>query len=168
MSFGFFRGADGPTPTEVDEMVLKDQDEAAVIKVHQVTVECVQIRHSKGCGHYVFFNDRESNSPPPLQYIENLVQSITRNVEENERQSVKNFLTKIFMKALHGSNGCILAVTNRPRPPNFLSKDAIIIGEPIDFPSMIRGLKKNDFQSLSSLEKKSDLLEGMLCSLAKT
>ena len=161
MNFGLFRGAGGPTPIEVDEMVLKDQNEAAVIKAHQVAVECVQIRHSKGSNHYVFFNDKKEDSPPPLQYIESLVRSITINVNENEKQSVQSFLTRTFMKAFHNSHGCILAVTDRTKPPVFLSKDAIIIGEPIDFPSLIRGLK-NDFQSLYSLEKKSKLLEGML------
>ena len=80
MNFGVFRGSGNPISVGVDEIVLTDQDKAAVIKAHQVAEECVQIFNSKGLHHHVFFNHRKEESPPPLQHIENLVRSITKHV----------------------------------------------------------------------------------------
>ena len=164
MNFGVFRGSGNPISVGVDEIVLTDQDKAAVIKAHQVAEECVQIFNSNGLRHHVFFNHRKEESPPPLQHIENLVRSITKHVDDNEREAVQSFLTRILMTALLNSHGCILAVTNMRTPPKVLSNDAVILDEPIDFPSMTRELKNGGSAGRSpySLEKKAELLEGML------
>ena len=164
MNFGIFRGSGSPISVGVDEVVLTDQDEAIVIKAHQVAEECVQIANSKGSLHHVFFNDRKEDSLPPLQYIENLIRSITRRVNDGEKEAVQVFLTKALMAALPKTHGCILAVTSMNRPPKILSDDAVFLAEPIDFPSLIRKLKnnKNVDGSLYLLEKKAEIFEGML------
>ena len=164
MNFGIFRGSGSPISVGVDEVVLMDQNEAIVIKAHQVAEECVQIANSKGSLHHVFFNDRKEDSLPPLQYIENLVQSITRQVNDGEKEAVQVFLTKIFVAALPKIHGCILAVTSMNRPPKILSNDAVFLAEPIDFPSLIKKLKndRNVDGSLYLLEKKTEIFEGML------
>lgn len=164
MDFGIFRGSGSPISVGVDEIVLTDQDRATVIKAHQVAGECVQIANSKGSLHHVFFNDRMENSLPPLQYIEDLVRSITKRVSDNEREATQGFLTKILMAALPKTHGCILAVTGMNRPPKILSDDAVLLDEPIDFPSLIRELKnERDVDgSLYFLEKKAEVVEGML------
>ena len=164
MNFGIFRGSGSPISVGVDEVVLTDQGGTIVIKVHQVAEECVQIANSKGSLHHVFFNDRKENSLPPLQYIEYLVRSITKRVNDDEKEATQGFLTKILMTALPKTHGCILAVTNMNRPPNILSDDAVLLDEPIDFPSLIRKLKneKGVDDSLYLLEKKAEVFEGML------
>ena len=164
MNFGIFRGSGSPISVGVDEVVLTDQDEAIVIKAHQVAEECVQIANSKGSLHHIFFTDRKEDSLPPLQYIEYLVRSITKRVHDNEKEAVQVFLTKIFMAALPQTHGCILAVTSMNKPPRVLSGDAVILDEPIDFPSLIRKLKKdrNVDGSLYLLEKKAEIFAGML------
>lgn len=164
MNFGIFRGSGSPISVGVDEVVLTDQDRAIVIKAHQVAEECVEIANSKGSLHHVFFNDRKENSLPPLQYIEDLVRSITKRVNDDEKETTQGFLTKILMTALPKTHGCILAVTSMNRPPKVLSDDAVLLDEPIDFPLLIRGLKneKGVDGSLYLLEKKAEVFEGML------
>ena len=164
MNFGVFRGSGSPISVEVDEVVLMDQDEAIVIKAHQVADECVQIANSKGTLHHVFFNDRKEDSPPPLQYIQDLVRSITKCVNDGEKEAAQIFLKKIFMVALPKTHGCILAVTSMHRPPKILSGDAVLLDEPIDFPSLIKELKneRDGDGSLHILEKKAEIFEGML------
>ena len=164
MNFGIFRGSGSPISVGVDDVVLTNQDDAIVIKAHQVAEECVQIANSKGSLHHVFFNDRKEDSLPPLRYIEDLVRSITRRVNDDEKEIVQGFLTKIFMAALPKIHGCILAVTSMSRPPKILSGDAVLLDKPIDFPLLIRKLKndKNIDGSLYLLEKKADILEGMI------
>ena len=164
MNFGIFRGSGSPISVGIDEVVLTNQDDAIVIKAHQVAEECVQIANSKGSLHHVFFNDRKEDSLPPLRYIEDLVRSIAKRVDEDEKEATQEYLTKIFMAALPKTHGCILAVTDMNRSPKMLSDDAILLGEPIDFPSLIRKLKneKNIDGSLYLLEKKTEVFEGMI------
>ena len=165
MNFGVFRGSSNPISVGVDEIILTDEDKgAAVIKAHQVVKECVQISSSKGLHHHVFFNHRKEESPPPLHQIENLVRSITKHVDDNERETVQSFLTRVLMTALLNSHGCILAVTNMQTLPEVLLNDAVILDEPIDFPSMTRDLKNSERADRSpySFERKAELLEGML------
>ena len=164
MKFGVFRGSSNPISVGVDEIVLTDQDRAAVIKSHQVADECVQISNSKGLHHHVFFNHRREESPPPLRHVEDLVLSITKHVDDEEREVVQTFLTRILVPALLNSHGCILAVTSMSKPPQILSNDAVILDKPIDFPSITRGLKRagKDGGPTYSQEKKAELLQGML------
>ena len=70
MGFGVFRGSANPIAVGVDEVVLKEQQEAIVIKAHRVAEECVQLRSSTGLHHHVYFNHRREESPPPLQHME--------------------------------------------------------------------------------------------------
>lgn len=164
MTFGIFRGPASPISVGVDELVLTDLEGATVVKACQVAEECVQIRSSKGLYHHVFFNHWKEESPPPLQYAENLVRSVSKRVDGKEKEAVESFLTRVLMTALLKSHGCILAVTKRRKPPRFLSEDAVLLREPIDFPLLIRELrnKGNAGRSAYSLEKKAELLEGML------
>lgn len=166
MQYGVFRGSGNPISIEVDDILLSEQGETTVIKAHQVADECVQIRSSKGHYHYVFFNHRKEESPPPLQYIENLIQCMVKNVNSDEKEAVQGFMKKIVMSALLKSHGCILAVTNMKTPPVVLSHDAVLLREPIDFPSMIRQLKsaKNTGSWLQFIEGKAELVRGMICS----
>ena len=164
MKFGVFRGSSNPISVGVDEIVLTDQDGAAVIKSHQVADECVQISNSKGLHHHIFFNHQREEGPPPLRHVEDLVLSITKHVDDEDREVVQSFLTRILVPALLNSHGCILAVTNMSKPPKILSNDAVILDKPIDFPLITRGLKRTgrDRGPTYSLEKKAELLQGML------
>ena len=163
MRFGLFRGSSSPISVNVDDIILMDQKETAVVKAHQVAHDCVEILNSQGSHHHVFFNHSKEDTPPPFQHTENLVDAITRRVEQREKGAVQSFLTRTIVTALRKSHGSILAVTNMSRPPKFLSKDAVLLNDPLDFPAMIKALRTEDL-SPDFLERKANLLEGMLCS----
>ena len=166
MNFGVFRGSSNPISVDMDDVVMNDQLEAAVIKAYQVAEACVHIRSSKGASHHIFFDHRREDSAPPLLYVEKLVQSIVRGVDEDEMEAVASFLKKTLVSTLLKSHGCILAVTNMTKPPKLLSNDSILLLEPIDFPSLIRRRKRE--RGLGTMpygiERKAELLDGMICS----
>ena len=163
MSYGVFRGSSSPISVDVDEVVISPHETAAVVKAHLVAEECVEILSSKGRQHHIFFNHRKDTSSPPLLYIQNLAQSIVEQVSEREKEAVLSFLTKVLIRTLFKSHGCIVAVTNMRRPPKFLSEDGVILNEPIDFRHIIDELK-NKRISQAFLERKAELVHGMLCS----
>ena len=164
MEFGLFRGSSNPLSIGIDEILLLEQEEAIVIKAHQVADQCVQLQSSKGHNHYIFFNHRRQESPPPLRHIDDLVKFIVKSVDIEEKESMGSLMKKTLTAALLGSHGCILAVTNMKTVPRRLSRDAIILGEPIDFPSMVKELRRatNSGLWLQLIEKKSDLIKGMI------
>ena len=164
MVFGLFRGSGNPISIGVDEMLLTEQDQTMVIKVHQIADQCVQVQSSISHNHYIFFNHRRQDSPPPLQHIDDLLAHIVKSVDEVDKESVSSLLTNTLIRVLLRSHGCILAVTNMEKPPKVLSQDAIILGEPLDFPPIVRELKKkkNDGSLLQRIERKRDLLKGMI------
>lgn len=163
MRFGLFRGSSSPISVNVDDIILTNQKNPAVVKTHQVARDCVEIISSQGSRHHVFFDHSKEDTPPPFQHTENLVDAITRRVEQREKGAVQSFLTRTIVTALRKSHGSILAVTNMSRPPKFLSKDAVLLNDPLDFPVMIKALRNEDL-SPDFLERKANLLEGMLCS----
>lgn len=163
MRFGLFRGSSSPISVNVDDIMLTDQKESAVVKAHQVARDCVEIISSQGSRHHVFFDHSKEDTPPPFQHTENLVDAITRRVEQKEKGAVQSFLTRTIMTALRISHGCILAVTNMSRPPKLLSKDAVLLDDPFDFPAMIKALRSEDLPP-DFLERKANLLEGMISS----
>ena len=166
MDFGVFRGSANPISVGVDEVVLTEQQEAIVVKAHRVADECVQIRSSTGIHHHVYFNHRREDSPPPLQHLEDLVDSMVRSVDDAEKEPVQSLLARTLTSALLKAHGCTLAVTNMRKPPKVLSGDAVLLGEPIDFPFLIRELKKDERAGTMryALERQAELVEGMICS----
>ena len=165
-NFGVFRGSSNPISVSVDDIVLNEEGGVNVIKAHQVAEACVYIRNSSGSHHHIFFNNRKQDSPAPLLYVEKLIQSIVKRVDDNEREAVQSFLTKTLMTTLLRSHGCILAVTNMVTSPKILSRDAVLLSEPIDLPFLVRQLKREKTTGLMSyiLERRAELLEGMICS----
>ena len=166
MEFGLFRGSGNPVSVSVDDVILKDQNNVDVIKAQQVANECVFIRNSKGICHHVFLNHRRDESPPPLEFLERLVRSATKNVRDEIKESTQSFLTKMLSSILAKSHGCILTVTNLDKPPKMLSEDAILLTNPIDFPDLIEKIviKNGDETFSHSIRSNSELLEGMICS----
>ena len=166
MAFGVFRGSGNPISVGVDDVVLTEQDDVIVVKAHQVAEECVQISSSKGISHHIFFNHRREQSPPPLQHIDDLVQSMLRRLPASEKEAVLGFLTRKLIAALSKSHGCILAVTNMRRAPKVLSHDAVLLEDPIDFPGIVRQMKKEGPGGMMPqvIERNAELLEGMICS----
>lgn len=164
MVFGLFRGSGNPISIGVDEMLLSEQDQTMIIKVHQIADQCVQVQSSMNHNHYIFFNHRRQDSPPPLQHIDDLLAYMVKSVDVVDKESVSSLLMNTLIGVLLRSHGCILAVTTMKKPPKVLSRDAIILGEPLDFPSMVRELKKgkNDGSLLQRIERKRELLKGMI------
>ena len=161
MTYGVFRGSGSPVSVEVDDISLSGPTDAPVIKVHQVANECVQIDNSKGTRHFIFFDHRNEDSPPPLQYVENFILSVTRRVDDRNKDTVRSYLNRIVAASLSAGHGCIWAVTTMARPPRIL-KDGIFFSEPIDFQGLIDALKARQV-TLDSLDRKAELVRGMLC-----
>ena len=166
MKFGLYRGSSNPLSTAVDEILLSKQEEAMVIKVHNIADQCVELRSSKRHIHYIYFNHRKHDSPPPFQHIEDFVNYAVRRINGRDREPIFGLIKNILTNALLESHGCILAVTNMKQVPYVLSRDAILLEDPIDFPSMLNQLKQSKGSSLSLqfIEKRKDLLKGMIAS----
>ena len=132
LRFGLFRGSSNPISVKVDDIILTDQKKTIVVKAHQVAQDCVEILNSQGSHHHIFFNHSKEDTPPPFQHTENLIGAITRRVEQKEKGAVQSFLTRTIVTALRKSQGSILAVTNMSAPPKLLSKDAVLLHDPME------------------------------------
>lgn len=163
MRFGLFRGSSSPISVNVDDIILTDQNKTAVVKAHQVARDCVEITNSQGFHHYVFFDHSKEDTQPPFQHTQNLINAISRRVERKMQGAVQSLLTRRIVNALRKSHGSVIAVTNMSNPPKLLSKDAVILDEPLDFPALISQLIHEDLLP-EFLDSKANLLEGMICS----
>lgn len=161
LEYGVFKGSGNPISVLVDDVLMTESDGLFVVKVSQVADECVEVRSNRGGQHFIFLNHRKEDSPPPLQYIDKLIHSITEETPPDDREPTVSFLSRLFLSALRESHGCIIAVTNMTKPPKFLSDDGVILEQPIDFASLVFDLKKERIES-SNLESKGYLLKGML------
>lgn len=161
LEYGVFKGSGNPISVLVDDVLMTESQDLIVVKASQITDDCVEIRSNHGGLHYIFLNHRSEDSPPPLQYLEQLISSITEKTHEDDKESIVSFLKRLFVSALRESHGCIIAVTNMSNPPKFLSQDGVVLEEPIDFSDLVHKLRKEQIDS-SFLDSKGHLLKGML------
>jgi len=125
IDFGLFKGSSNPISVLVDDVLMDENGDLIVVKAFQIADECVEVRANNGSFHYVFLNHRKEDSPPPLQFLYELVSSIVQEVEEKAREPVMSFLKRLLFDALRQSHGCIIAVTNMNRAPKFLAEDGV-------------------------------------------
>lgn len=161
INFGLFKGSSNPISVLVDDVLMGKNEELVVVKAFQIADECVEIRANNGSFHYVFLNHRKEDSPPPLQFLDELVCAIVKNVDEKGRESVMSFLKRLLFDALRQSHGCIIAVTNMRRAPKLLSDDGVILSTPVDFAKLVGDLKRDKILP-SNIDSKGCLLKGML------
>lgn len=161
LEYGLFKGSGNPISVLVDDVLMSQNDNSIVVKASQVAADCVEIRSSTGGLHYIFLNHRREDSAPPLQYIDQLIESITNNVSPVNKEPTTSLLNKLITPALRQSHGCIIAVTDQRSVPEYLGNDGIILDEPIDFPFLVSEFKK-DILSASHIDSKGHLLGGML------
>lgn len=161
LEYGVFKGSGNPISVLVDDVLLTESDNIFVVKASQIADDCVEIRSNRGGQHFIFLSHRKEESPPPLQYLGQLISSITKNTPEDIKEPTISFLNRLFISALRESHGCIIAVTNMTKPPKMLSDDGVILEDPIDFSKLVLELKKERIDP-SHLVSKGDLLKGML------
>lgn len=161
IEYGLFRGSSNPISVLVDDVLMVDNEDLVVVKAFQIAEECVEIKSNTGSHHYIFLNHRKKDSPPPLQYLDDLVHAMSSGVEEKEKESIVSFLKRLVFDALRQSHGCIIAVTNMKRAPKFLSEDGVILSIPIDFGKLVKEVKEDKILP-SSLDSKAVLVKGML------
>lgn len=161
IEYGVFRGSGNPLAVAIDDVLLQDIDPLRVVKVFAVADECVEVRASTGEFHRVFLDHRKDDTDPPLQYLDRLVAAVTRSCEEDYKEALASFLKKLLFTSMRESHGCIVAVTNMVRPPQFLAHDGVILHQPIDFYKLVGQLRKGEIDS-TVLSNKGALLRGML------
>ena len=161
IDYGLFRGSSNVTAIPVDDMLFASDNDGLnirVVKIHQITAECVQVKSGNDDIHYIHFNHEKGNSPSPLEHFDSLITKICSGLEEKER--VRNFLSNLLMDGLRKSHGCLIAVTSMKKVPSFLS-DGVFLDVPMDFSSLIDEATRNP-ESFEYLISKSDLVKGML------
>lgn len=161
LEYGVFRGSGNPLAVAMDEVLLVSVAPLTVVKVFSIADECVEIRASNGSYHHVFLDHRKDDTPPPLKYLDSLVDAITKKCSADSREALGSFLKKVLFTAMRESHGCIVAVTNMRQPPAFISGDGTILESPIDFGDLVNQLRKNVVEP-TTLTNKASLLKGML------
>ena len=161
IEYGIFKGSSNPTAVLVDDVIMSPNDNLKIVKVFQVADDCVEIRANNGEFHYIFLSHRREDDPPPLQHLDNLVESIVAKVANDNRASVTSYLQRVLYESLVQTHGCIIAVTNMKKAPAILSKDGVILDNPIEFEKLIKNFKKSII-SQSLIDSKTNILHGML------
>ncbi|HEX8049206.1 hypothetical protein [Rhizobium sp.] len=161
LNFGLLRGSSNPISVLLDRVLLDPHNIIPVTKMFQVADDCVEILNSSGERHIIFLNHRKDDSPPPLASLESLITSVTFAVKEDLMEPTQSYLTRVLYNALRISHGTLIAVTNKPSPPRRLFNDGMKLDEPIDFPGLIKQLKRTEIAP-ERLISAAALLEGML------
>lgn len=161
IEYGVFKGDSSPISVSIDSIILSKENEFRAVRVSQLAKDCVETNSSHGDRHYIFLNHRDEDSPPPLQFLEALVEAITSHVNEGHLEALKSYLNKLLYDALRQSHGCLIAVSADERVPELLSKDGVILERPINFAELVSEVACKRTDS-SQLDSKGTLLKGML------
>jgi hypothetical protein len=161
IEYGVFKGESNPISVSIDSIILSKENEFRAVRVSQLAKDCVETNSSHGDKHYIFLNHRDEDSPPPLQFLESLVEIITSEASDEHREALKSYLNKLLYDALRQSHGCLIAVSSEEKVPALLSDDGVILERPIDFSELVKEVATRQTDS-AQLDSKGTLLKGML------
>jgi hypothetical protein len=164
LDYGLFRGENNPIAVPTDDIILRDtSSEFAIVKISQIVEDCVEVKSNSHGKHCIFLNHKEDTSAAPLASVENLIKVIVRNVPAAMSDPLVSYLSNLLGKAFKLSHGSLVAVTSGNRIPKFLSNDAIVLKNPIQFQDIVRSLQENRNSSDGEVSKAA-LVEGMFAS----
>lgn len=161
IEYGVFKGESNPISVSIDSIILSKENDFRAVRVSQLAKDCVETYSSHGDRHYIFLNHRDEDSPPPLQYLESLVEAITSQVAAEHREALKGYLNKLLYDALRQSHGCLIAVSADEQVPAILSEDGVILENSINFSELVAEVASKSIDS-AQLDSKGTLLKGML------
>ncbi len=161
IEYGVFKGESNPISVSIDSIILSKENDFRAVRVSQLAKDCVETHSSNGDRHYIFLNHRDEDSPPPLQFLENLVEVITSEVGDEHREALNSYLNKLLYDALRQSHGCLIAVSADENVPELLAADGVILERPIDFSQLVAEVAGKRTDS-AQLDSKGTLLKGML------
>lgn len=161
IEYGLFRGSTRSIAVPVDSVIMSDGNpDLILVKAFQIADECIELKSNFKKSHFIFLNNREEDSLPPLQHLDNLVSAVCKNAPKPTAESLQSYISKLLSTALHASHGSLVAVSTASNAPKFLSSDGIILENPIDFVDLITKLKADEY-SEPNLNSKADLVKGM-------
>lgn len=161
LTFGLFRGNGNPVSVLVDRVLLESGNSIPLAKIFQVAEDCVEIANCTGERHFIFLNHRREDSSPPLESLTRLIECATANVTPEYQDPSRSYLTRVLYNALRVSHGALVAVTHRRSAPRRIFNDGMPLDESIDFPALIRSVRRSQVLP-DRLTSASSLLEGML------
>lgn len=161
IEYGVFKGESNPISVSVDSIVLSSENDFRAVQICQLAKDCVETRSSHGDRHYIFLNHRDEDSPPPLQYLELLVEAITSKITAERQEALKSYLNRLLYDALRQSHGCLIAVSAEDEIPTLLSKDGVFLENAINFAELVEEVSDKTIDS-AQLDSKGTLLKGML------
>ncbi|WP_454286933.1 hypothetical protein [Rhizobium arsenicireducens] len=164
IEFGLFRGSTRSIAVPVDSVLMSEgSPDLVLIKLFQIAEECIELKSNFKKSHYIFLNNREEGSDPPLKHLDSLIQAIARNAPDDTKEALTSYLFKILSSSLQASHGSLVAVSSSTKTPNFLAADGVILTHPINFVRLIAQMWDDD-SSEPYLNTKSDLVKGMFAS----
>ncbi|MXR37231.1 hypothetical protein [Craterilacuibacter sinensis] len=161
IEYGVFKGESNPISVSIDSILLSSDNDFHTVRVSQLAKDCVETHSSHGDRHYIFLNHRDEDSPPPLQYLESLVEAITSKVPAEYLEALKSYLNKLLYDALRQSHGCLIVVSANDKVPALLSNDGVILENAINFSELVAEVASKSIDS-AQLDSKGTLLKGML------
>lgn len=160
LKFGLFRGPQNPISIPNDETLLSTGATVKVVKVFQISDDCVEIKSYVGGLHRIYFSHRQDTSPSPMHYLGNLVDAICTKSPPAIKESLATFLKKALKDALLLSHGSIVAVCRTAKIPKIFS-DGIHLSSPINFAQQVADILQGQIPFISLVSEIS-LLAGML------
>ena len=134
--YGLFHGALTPLAVPVDDVLLVNNKGVKIVKIHQTSNDCIEIRNHRGDHYRVFLSDQKESEPVLGDYLHKLTAIICAGVKPSLRDSVKTFIRKALIIGLNSSHGTLIVVCPSLNVPKFLS-DGVILKFPIHFSDLV-------------------------------
>ncbi len=104
IEYGVFKGESNPVSVLVDDILFDGSIDGIVVKASQIATDCVEVRCNNGKKHFVFLNHRHEDSPPPLQFLDNLIAAITDLCPPELKDPAASYLTRLLFESLRQSH----------------------------------------------------------------
>ena len=163
--YGVLKAGESIVSTSVSEALIESgSTDVKAILVHQIAEKLIEVKGIKADTLLVSYGSNDAVSDSPIKNQIDFIKTIVKNVKDELRDPVTNFLKKVFLEVLqkgHGTLACVIDSKKKTLPIKL--QDGIELRERINITEAIADLlDKKDLQANSVLEGYFSLITGMM------
>ena len=139
------------------------REDIFLVGLTQLGANVVEVRGANGYGLQFYLSGAQIDAKQPTEVIEAFVNAVSVDADEDVRQPLRSFYTRVAAELIRGLHGSLIAVVPKSESKIEIFTDAIILQEPVLIPAAIRACLLNPGAEESSLIfAQSNLIRGML------
>lgn len=138
LEFGVFRDSGSPLNVSLDTILSDTNNNLKCLRVRKLAQDLVSVSTHSGAEKFLHFTNQKETLADSGKDISKLATIISSGIQDDTRKSrCEEYLKVVLTRAIQGSHGALIAVSQGTAIPNVLRGDCVAMKPSIDIPKQI-------------------------------